>query len=372
MSVKKRIVYYLSGFDPRGVRYYQTLYKTHFQKQSKINGIEGEISARRKIAPHLYEWEIHAHDGGENVHTKYRFLAWDDIIREQWSYGMLSYYKDLFYCIRAYLVNGLVLQFAKASPKQMLAGFYPIIYLLAIAIAAVYAGYQIYSWISGWLGIIIATAVGVAIISLLERIGNRIGVFWLLRIYAFSVRLGKGEIGTVDQRVKYFARELVETMLHEEADEVLLVSHSVGTILAVSVLAKALDSLSSAETLAMVTLGECIPLMSFQPNAVTYRNELSKIASYPGIFWLDYTSPIDGACFPLHDFMRSSDIQRNVIDLRFLSPRFHKLFDKIKYKQLRKDWYTTHFLYLMSTEKGGAYDYYALTAGAEYIRTKTD
>lgn len=370
MSVKKRIVYYLSGFDPRGVRYYQTLYKEHFQKQSKVNGIEGEISARRKITPYLYEWEIHARDGGKNVHTQYRFLAWDDIIREEWSSGMLSYYKDLLYCIGAYFINGLIMQFAKASPKQMLAGLYPIIYLIAIASAAVYAGYQLYSWIGGWIGFIIAIGIGASILSVLERIGNRIGVFWLLRIYAFSVRHGKGEIGTLDERVTYFADELVKTMQHEEADEVLLVSHSVGTILAVSVLAKALDSSASVEKFAMVTLGECIPLMSFQPNAVAYRNELLKIASYPGVLWLDYTSPIDGACFPLHDFMRSSDIQHNTIMLQFLSPRFHKLFDKIKYKQLRRDWYTTHFLYLMSTEKSGAYDYYALTAGAEHIRAK--
>lgn len=373
MSVKRRVVYYLSGFDPRGVRHYHALYKEHFQKQSAINGITGGVSSRKKIHNHLYQWEIDAHERGESIHTTYRFLSWDDIIRAEWSSGIMSYYKDLIYCIIAYIVNGLVFSFAKASPKQMMAAFYPVVYLLGILAGALYAGLMLYDLIGGWIGIIGAGIGALGIVLLFERIGNQIGVFWLLRIYAFSVRWGKGEVRAIEERIDHFADEVARAVREENADEVLLISHSVGTILSVSVLARALEKTADWDKFGMVTLGECIPLVSFQPDAGKYRDELQAIAHHQNLIWLDYTAPIDGACFPLHDFMKSSGIDR--VGGRFpifLSPRFHILFDKISYKKLRSDWYTTHFLYLMSNDKAGEYDYFAITAGAQSVCQKFD
>lgn len=371
-TVKKRIVYYLSGFDPRGVRHYHTLYKEHSQKQSKINGIETAVSSRIKIRNHLYQWEIDAIDKGSNAHTTYRFLSWDDIIRAQWSSGLLSYYKDLIYCIIAYIFNGLVFSFAKASPKQMLAAFYPVVYLLGALFGALYAGISLYEWWGGWVSVVPSVGVAIVILFLFEKFGNKIGVFWLLRIYAFSVRWGKAEVQSIEDRMDHFAQEIANAVKEEDADEILLISHSVGTILAVSVLARALQKKSDGwEKFAMVTLGECIPLVSFQPNAQGYRHELGQIAQQKDLFWVDYTSPIDGACFPLHNFMQSSGISSDKGSVpHYLSTRFHKLYDKITYKKLRRDWYTTHFLYITSTQKIGAYDYFAITAGITSLRSR--
>lgn len=372
MSVKKRIVYYLSGFDPRGVRHYHSLYKEHAKKQGQINGMEFHISPRKKVHNHLYEWTIVADDQDQTVETQYRFLSWDDIIRDQWSSGIMSYYKDLIYCIAAYIFSGLVFSFAKASPKQMMAAFYPVVYLIGALAAALYAGISLYAWNGGWVSIVAGVLAGWIILTLFERFGNRIGVFWLLRIYAFSVRWGRGEVRSIEERIDHFAEEIAKTVKNsDEVDEIVLVSHSVGTILAVSVLARALDMTEDWDKFAMVTLGECIPLVSFQPNAAEYRRELGRIALQTKLQWIDYTSPIDGACFPLHDFMKSSGvILEEGTGPRYLSPRFHKLYDRINYLKLRRDWYKTHFLYLMSTQKCGSYDFFAMTAGAKSIRSK--
>ena len=370
MSVKKRIVYYLSGFDPRGVRHYHALYREHAKKQGRINGNDYHVSSRKKIHNHLFEWTVDTDDHGQTVHTRYRFLSWDDIIRAEWSSGIMSYYKDLLYCIAAYIFNGLVWSFAKASPKQMMAAFYPVIYLLGALFAAVYAGSSLYGWLGGWIGAAAFALSAAAVLIAFERVGNRIGVFWLLRIYAFSVRWGKGEVRAIEERIDHFAEEIAAAVRDaQEVDEILLVSHSVGTILSVSVLARALEQTGGWNKFGMVTLGECIPLLSFQPQAERYREELGRIAREPDMIWIDYTAPIDGACFPLHDFMKSAGIPDGVGGYpRYRSPRFHKLYDKITYKKLRRDWYTTHFLYLMSAERPGEYDYFTITAGAGSLR----
>ncbi|MDD2828393.1 MAG: hypothetical protein PHW18_02335 [Sulfuricurvum sp.] len=369
MNVKKRVVYYLSGFDPRGVHHYYSLYKENFNNQMTINGMKGTVSPRKN----LHQWEIDATDQGIHVNTLYNFLSWDDIIRSEWSSGLLNYYKDLFYCIVAYLSNGLIIKYAKASPKQMIAGLYPGFYLLGALVIAIYGSISLYQSIEGIIGIASGIIFSILTMMLFEKIGNTIGVFWLLRIYAFSVRWGRGEIDTIEERINHFSDAIaIQLNIAEDVDEVLLISHSVGTILAVSVLARILEKADHLDKFGMITLGECIPLVSFQPNADKYRAELQKIAENKDIIWVDYTAPIDGACFPLHDFMQSSSIQQSGMNLHYLSPRFHTLFDKITYAKLRRDWYTTHFLYLMSTEISGGYDYYKISAGAMSIRDKID
>jgi hypothetical protein len=370
MAVKKRVVYYLSGFDPRGVRWYHSLYKEHAAKQSQINGMVISVGPRKKLHNHLFEWKIESTDHDCKVETDYRFMSWDDIIRQEWSSEIMTYYKDVIYCIVAYIFTGLVWSFAKASPKQMMAAFYPVIYLLGGLAAALYGAMIVFDIVGGWIGAASGIAVALTILVAMERFGNHIGVFWLLRIYVFSVRWGRGEVDAIEKRLDHFANEISKSLLEEnEADEVLLISHSVGTILSVSALARALKKSETGwEKFSMITLGECIPLLSFQPKAIHYRSELASIALNSKILWIDYTSPIDGACFPLHNYIKSSEISNIAVNFQLKSTRFHTLFDKIKYKQLRKDWYATHFLYLMSTQKEGSYDFYKFTAGSQEFR----
>jgi hypothetical protein len=373
MSVNKRVVFYLSGFDPRGVRHYHQMYKEQSKKQSKINNLSIDISPRHKIHNHIYQWNLESKYHNNNVHTTYNFLSWDDIIRKEWSSGILNYYKDLIFCIFTYIFNGLVFKFAKSSPKQMLAAFYPVVYLLGGLYSSIYSGIHFYEYISGFWGALTGILSAVMILLVLERIGNHIGVFWLLRIYAFSVRLGNNEVDLLEDRIDYFSNEIANCVKNsDDIDEILLISHSVGTILAASVLSRAIQQIESLnwEKFSMVTLGECIPLVSFQPKAKNYREELNHIATN-NLLWLDYTSPIDGACFPLHNFLKSSGIEcDNYPNIYFRSPRFHKLFDKITYQKLRRNWYKTHFLYLMSTQYAGEYDFFTMTAGTNTIRNQ--
>jgi hypothetical protein len=373
MSVNKRVVFYLSGFDPRGVRHYHQMYKEQSKKQSKINNLSIDISPRLKIHNHIYQWNLESKYYDKNVHTTYNFLSWDDIIRKEWSYGIISYYKDLVFCIIAYIFNGLVFKFAKSSPKQMLAAFYPVVYLLISLYISLYSGIYLFQNLGEVLGAVIGSVCSVMILLILERIGNHIGVFWLLRIYAFSVRFGNREVDLMEDRIDYFSNEIANCVKNsDDIDEILLISHSVGTILAVSVLSRAIQQIESLnwKKFSMITLGECIPLVSFQPKAKKYREELNHIATN-NLLWLDYTSPIDGACFPLHNFLKSSGIEcDNYPNIYFRSPRFHKLFDKITYQKLRRNWYKTHFLYLMSTQYAGEYDFFTMTAGTNTIRNQ--
>ena len=87
------------------------------------------------------------------------------------------------------------------------------------------------------------------------------------------------------------------------------------------------------------------------------------------IVWFDITSPIDGACFPLVDFIKISKIKAKFSPI-YLSARFHKLFTPQSYKKIRKNRYLAHFLYLYATEIIGFYDYFNFIGGADTLEAK--
>ena len=79
--VNRREVFYLSGYDPRGARYYYGLYKKEGALQSKVNGLHLDMSSRNRTAKHVQSLEIKASSKEGETRTNYHFLEWDNLIR---------------------------------------------------------------------------------------------------------------------------------------------------------------------------------------------------------------------------------------------------------------------------------------------------
>jgi hypothetical protein len=378
--VRRRQVFYLSGFDPRGAAHYHRLYREQAAQQAAVNGLSVEVSPRQRVSALRQDWMLRTQTGAETTTTRYSVLVWDDLVRRHWSSGLWRIVCDLGVTLRAYYFNGLVLRFARASIKQMIAGVYPLVYLLlggGLLLAGA-AGLLAGVLGSGLPGAVASPLGGIAVLAwlwagrrLLLGLGNRLGVFWLQRIYVFAVRWARGELDTLPPRLAAFAAEVQSALDDPQNDEVLVVGHSVGTLLAVPVIDQVLARRGHAGRLALLTLGECIPLMSFQPRAAAYRASLQRLADAPDLVWLDYTAPTDGACFPLFDPITGSGLVRTPgRGPQIRSPRFFTLFDPARYRRLRRDWYTMHFLYLMATGRAGEYDYFAFTAGPQPLASR--
>ena len=144
-------------------------------------------------------------------------------------------------------------------------------------------------------------------------------------------------------------------------------------MLAVSVMARALRRepalLEKRACVALLTLGHCVPVLSYQPEARRFRDELACLRQMPQLTWLDFTAPPDGCCFALMDPTEVClDGQRDSKKTpaggpKRLSPRFAQSFSPASYRAIRRDKYRCHFQYLMATELPAAYDYFSVTAG---------
>ncbi|GAA3528159.1 hypothetical protein [Zobellella aerophila] len=383
MTVKQRQVFYISGFDPRGAAHYHALYRSQAAKQAEGHGLAIEVSRRRRLSAHLHQWQLDT----RHTRSRYNFLSWDDIIRANWTRGWPAIFTDLCYCLWVYIATGRILAFARASRKQMLAGLYPVLFVLLALTASGYLGYlastlppfpALPGGLDSILRSLLAALVCCLAISGFMGLGNRLAVFWLLRIYAFSAKWARGDIPGLDQRISVFADEISRAIEDTDNEEVVIIAHSVGTMLVVLVMARVLAHIQDRQPFAhrrvvLITLGHCIPLLSFQPSAKPFRQALQRLGQDARLLWLDYSAPTDGACFPLLDPVTSCGLIRaREAGPRILSPRFFTLYHADHYKRLRRAWYTMHFLYLMATDKAGPYDFFAFTAGPERVAARLE
>jgi hypothetical protein len=369
-NITEREVFYIAGYDPRGYRYYYSLYKKNAKKQNKVNDLNIKLSKTKKINENIHACEITT---DKNTKTTYNFFSWNDIVKETWAEGFIRNLIDTLYFIKMYMFTGIYTKVAKESPRQIIAGSFPLVYLSITIFLTAYLSYISYQTISQYINRLSSLLLLISLVYLCMKIihiiGDKIAVFWLSRIYAFCARFSEKKISNIDKRIELLS-EYIFTQIKNNRNkekEFILSAHSVGTILAISitckVISKCLKEKINYSNFKLVTLGNCLPLVSYQKKFYSFRKDLEFLGKTKNFTWLDYTSTIDGACFCVDPIKSSGIKSEKGCGPVLMSPRFFKLFTKETYKKIKKEKYNAHFLYLTATELAGNYDYFDITAG---------
>lgn len=378
--VRRRHVLYLSGFDPQGPGHYHALYAEQAALQSKVSGDRITVGPRQRAGSNA-AWDVRwqGADGGEPVDTRYEFLRWDDIVRQHWPRGQMRLLAVTVGATARLLGNGSLWRILQTSwpaflalslPAALLAGV--LLSLLGLAALGWWVGTQLASWLG-----VALVVVGIAPLrAWAQRAQTKVQMAWLMRSASVVLQQARGRLPALEERLDQFAKRLRELVDASAVDEVLVVGHSSGAMLAVSVVARALRAdpqlLQRPTSLSMLTLGECIPLLSYQPEATAFRQELGVLRGARDLNWIDVTAPPDGCCFALIDPTEVCedglpDGNRGLSGPKRVSPRFAQCFPPERYQAVRRDKYRCHFQYLMAVEVPGTYDYFALSAGPRWL-----
>lgn len=372
-GVRKRLVFYFSGFDPRGPAHYHALYGEQAKLHTPLNGLDLQVGKRRRSGKLANAWTITS-NGGETV-TDYEFLRWDDIIRSRWPKNEWQLLKSAVPTYWVFLKANLVGRLLKIAWPSALTVSYPIIAFLGLLILglllAVAVGIlpTVLGW-PWWIGILPAAGILVGTIFLGRWLDDRFRSFWLLRVYGAMQPWAYGKIPELDERIREFAADMVGKIRASDADEVLLVGHSVGTILTVPLVTELLklepELGTKGQNFGLVSLGNCLPLVSLLPGSKQLRADLKTIATAPGVRWVDFSSRRDGASVTQVDPLKVSGISRpKGIPVRpqQFPVRIVKMFPPAVYDVIKKDIFRIHFQYIMAGEILTDYDFFAITAG---------
>ncbi|MFK5922814.1 MAG: hypothetical protein QM496_11600 [Verrucomicrobiota bacterium] len=379
--VRQRRVFYFSGFDPRGPAPYHALYLEEGKKQAALNGLDLSVKKRSRKNRLSSVWEISAvSPGNVRIETTYEFLRWDDIIRRNWPKNEMTMFLRALKAYWVFLSSGLIGKFLHTSWPPSLTLIYPLLYIIAVLIGgagisvAAAVGMVHFFSLSWWVALISSLATVAGFIAIGRILDQRFHAYWLLRTYTFMLKWATGGAPELSQRIEDFAQYIADYIAEGEDDEVLIVSHSVGTILVIPLVAKLLKQ--NRETgkgrcrLGLVTLGNSIPLVSYLSGARAFREDLKEVAFAAEIDWVDFSARRDGACFARADPVTSSGIERPPdcpIRPVMLPARFVQMFSESSYNQIKRDIFRIHFQYLMAGEKLTKYDFFAISAGPQTL-----
>lgn len=378
-AVKRRHVFYLHGFDPRGPAAYHRLFQEEAARQAAVDGIALAVGPRRNEGALASLWEVTADYPEGRVETGYEILRWDDMVRQHWPrrQGRLLL-MGLRYLV-AFVKAGFLASLARRARPSFLAIFFPPATVLAFALLAVLLGLAVgllagLAGLSLWPALALGVVVAGAASLLWPKVEAWLNPCWLARVFGFLADWEAGRVDGLEQRHRSFADRLAAKLQEGGLDEVLIVGHSIGAQHAISmlaILARERPELLARAPVALLTLGQCIPLLAALRGAERFRRDLQLVGlELTGLPWVDVTAPSDPASSCAVDPLmptgraRPTDQPQRPVQV---SPRFHKLMSEESFRVIRRDPFRFHFQYLMASEIAGPYNFFRLVAGPERL-----
>jgi hypothetical protein len=167
---------------------------------------------------------------------------------------------------------------------------------------------------------------------------------------------------------------LIAAALKDDVDEVLVVGHSSGAHLGVSILAdliRAGQVPDEGPVLGFLSLGQVVPMVSFLRDANRLRADLQFLSAQEELAWVDVSAPGDGCAFALCDPVSVSGVAPTGKKWPLVfSAAFTQTLTPKRWAELRWKFFRLHFQYLCAFDAPGTYDYFRITAGGQTLRER--
>ncbi len=367
-GVARRHVFYIPGYDPFPPRRYRELYRCESTAQAKISGYKIKQRPRKGDGP--YGWIVTSEVEGLTPEAEITILEWSDIVKDSMQAGIAATYWLLVKTAWIYLSTGTLFRLFRLRAGPGIAAMYPVVMLLGQLLIALLAagalGWGLSVLLPGWAAYLLGLSVVPPILHGFRRIDGRFFVHYLLLDFAFTAKHRGRNPPELEARLDEFATRIRAALDDPGFDEVLLVGHSSGVHLAVSVLARVIRTGDvPAGKLAFLSLGHAVPMQSYLPEAQRLREDLRYLSTRDEVFWLDVTAPGDGCSYALCDPVSCSGAAPKA-GKRWpivISAVFSETLSPETYRKYRRRYFRLHFQYLCAFDRPRDYDYFLITAG---------
>ncbi|MGQ0565223.1 MAG: hypothetical protein ACT4OK_09135 [Gemmobacter sp.] len=367
----RRRVFYIPGYDPFHPRRYRELYRKEGAAQAAISGYALALKPKKTAGP--YGWRVETGMDGADTLADVEVLVWSDIVQASMAGGIAATYGQLVRTAWAYVGSGALFRLMRLRKGPVIAALYPIVMLTVQLLACLAVGGvvgMLTAWtVPGLAGTLLGWAAGLAVVvlglRLWKRQDSRFFAYYLMQDFAFSAAWGGANPPPLEARMAEF-RDTIARAMAEDWDEVLVVGHSSGAHMGVSILADLIRAglPDDRPALGFLSLGHVVPMVSFLPDAHRLRGDLQFLSARDEVTWVDVTAPGDGCAFALCDPVAVTGVappgKRWPL---VMSAAFTQTLSPARWKELRWRFFRLHFQYLCAFDRPRDYDYFRITAG---------
>jgi pimeloyl-ACP methyl ester carboxylesterase len=372
--IRRRYVYHLCGYGPIGAGWYR-VFKRELPTFARTWNLSSQVS---EPSPHAAtsspHWQVTTSAPNWRVETGYGMLVWDDIILSDFARPIARRLARSALAFLDFMLTGSAARYFKANWQYGLFFLFPFVLLLGFLVVAVVIAYYVASSLPSSYPLQVALFVPLSaamFIALLRWPGQRWSVLHGLDDWIFSWEYVHGRRPDVEARIDRFAEALVARCRDAAVDEIVVLGHSMGSTLAVEVVARALEIDPNlgrhGPAVCLLTVGSTIPKFALHPAGERFRRHAAQIVAEPSIAWAEYQARSDLISFykfdPVKltrfygDPMRGKPLMRRVWIQDMLTPRTYWRI-RLKFKFMRM-----HHQFVMANEKRSTYDYFMMVCG---------
>lgn len=376
--IRRRRVLYAHGFDPATAERYRRIMARSGAERDCAPPV---LSAVAQMSDVSEGWRITSDASGGRVETVFEILRYEDIVR-QWQRRPLP--KRLWTGLTGWLgfvFNGGLGRVFAVSKGPAGLFFYPVMMLALFVGLGVFSGRmageaaEAYLAAPDWAsqaGRVVGALIGLYLSTRFER------AFFshlMLALFDFLFRIAREEFpaGRLEMRVELFAHriaECVNSAKEKKVDEILVVGHSLGGLVAIRALARAMDQdvdlTGGRAKISLLTLGSVAGYVSCHGGvgADRFAQDVTRIASDEDLTWVDVSAPRDWFSFGLVDpLLLLEDPPVEAKSPRVISAKFGKASADPDDKRTRFRAMGLHMKYLAAPDREGGFDFLSVVSG---------
>jgi hypothetical protein len=338
--------------------------------------------AASRLEPNLSDdgavmtWDVAATGANWATATRFATLRWDDLVEPYVRRSLLLRLPKGYVALTRFLLNGTIRRYFGLAPRYGNFSLFPFVVLLgAVLIGLLVSG------IARVLGLlpyapVTALVVWAAVsIGLLYGLANSIYLDFSLDHWAFAEALAQRKVRGLDAILDRFAREIVAAVVAEDADEVIVSGTSLGAVMAVEAVARALaiepELFRRGKRVALLTTGSSLLQVGLHPAAKGLRDAVLRVAEESGLFWLEIQTTVDPVNFcntdPVKDLGLVAARSPVVRVFRLRDLMTEDAYQRIHYNHIR-----LHRQYVMPNGKRHYYDFYMICFGPMPLTLRTE
>ena len=383
--VRRRHVFYVEGYDPQGARGYSGLFRRECKRFLTVWPVTAEIGELVLDSDDLAHWDIETKGPNWQVSTRYEFLRLEDFIATNLARPLISQALRALRWMLNDLVSGTLLRIFRASWRFALHLIVPqalLLAWLALSLAAgALLGYVTLRWLSfPALAALFCLAAGAILTFVLLRpLAERWFVIRVTNGWPYLREFARDAPSGYDRSIDVCARRVVLAAQAAEVDEILIVGHSAGGVIAPAVAARALELDPNlgrrGPAVTLMTVGSLLPAFALHPAAAKLRNVIRRLAVEGSLLWVDCQARKDVMNFWDFDPVRGVGVEVGADRCNPLvwTVRLHDMLTDERYERLRYNYFRMHYQYIMGNDRRAPYDYFMLTCGpvrlAEWARS---
>jgi len=363
-KVTRRLVFHIGGYDPitpPGAAHSRFI--RELKRFERVWFVACSVSAA-KFSQDTMSWDVRTDGQNWRVAADYRVIRWDDVItaldrQPAWRRIPLGMWAFL-----DFLTAGALRGYLRTNWHYALFFLYPFAVFALLAILATALG-----TFACHMGMSIAAGSSVgcaAFVLLLLGPWRWLHLAPLFDDWIFSRAYVRGSNLVLEQRLSRIAAQMSEAARQVCADEILIVGHSLGAVLAIDLIDRALALDPSFGTkgprVAFISVGSSILKIGLHRAAHRFRAAVQRVASAPGVFWGEYQARID-----IMNFYNTDPIAQMALS----SPRgplvrlveISRMLERVVYRRIRLKFFRIHCQFVSGNDRRAAYDYFMLVCG---------